>query len=90
LAAAVAAQGGFLTAEGVDVDVTSTARRSYWGAGTVGRAHFKLVEHVGVFAEVGAFVPLVERRFSTREPYRLVSQTAHVAPQAALGFTLSL
>lgn len=90
LAAAVAVQGAFLAAEGVDVDVKSSARRSYWAAGALGRAQLKLANHAGVFAEVGGFVPMVERRFSTREPYVLVGQTASVAPHAALGLALSL
>lgn len=90
LAAAVAMQGAFLSAEGVDVDVASSARRSYWGAGLEGRAQLEVVRHLGVFAEVGAFLPLVERRFSTLQPYELVGQTSRVAPHAALGFTVSL
>jgi len=90
LGAALAAEGAFLSAEGVEVDVKSSARRSYWAIGALGRARWQVVGHARIFAEFGGFVPLVQRRFSTREPYELVGQTASVAPHAALGFALSL
>jgi len=90
LAMALAAEGGFLTAEGVNVDVTSSARRSYWAGGLLGRVQSRVASHVYSFLELGVFAPVVERRFSTREPYDLVSRTARVAPHAALGFALSL
>jgi hypothetical protein len=90
LAAALAAEGAFLSAEGVDVDVKSSARRSYWAAGALGRAQYRVESHAFLFAEVASFVPLVERRFSTREPYELVSQTSRVALHAALGFAVGL
>lgn len=90
LAAALAAEGAFLTAEGVDVDVKSSARRSYWAGGALARVHLNLKAHVGMFVDLGGFVPLVERRFSTREPYELVGQTSSVAAHAALGFAVSL
>jgi hypothetical protein len=90
LAAALAAEGAFLTAEGVDVDVKSSARRSYWAGGALGRAHLKLASHLGMFVDLGGFIPLVERRFSTREPYELVGRTSSVALHAALGFAVRL
>lgn len=90
LAAALAGAGGFLTAEGVGVDVKSSARRSYWAGGALGRAQLQLEKHTSFFLEVGGFVAAVERRFSTREPYRLVGETSRVATHAALGLALSL
>lgn len=90
LAAALAAEGAFLTAEGVNVDVKSSARRSYWAGGALVRVHLNLTTHLGMFVDLGGFVPLVERRFSTREPYELVGQTSSVAAHAALGFAVSL
>jgi hypothetical protein len=90
VAAALAVEGAFLTAEGVDVDVTSSAKRSYWAAGALGRIQWEVAHHAWVFTELGGFGPLVERRFSTGEPYELASHTASVALHAALGFALSL
>jgi hypothetical protein len=90
LAVALAAEGAFLTAEGVDVDVKSSARRSYWAVGALGRVRLEVASQVCLFATVGGLVPLIERRFSTRVPYELVGQTSSVAPHAALGLALSL
>jgi hypothetical protein len=90
LAAALAAEGAFVTAEGVNVDVKSSARRSYWAAGALARMQWRVASHAGLFLELGGFVPVIERRFSTREPYELVGRTSGFAPQGALGFALSL
>ncbi len=90
VAALAVGEGGFLSAEGIDVDVRSSARRSYWAAGAMGRAQWQVSDHVGLFMELGGLVPVIERRFSTREPYVLVGRTASVAVHAALGLALGL
>ena len=90
LACALAVEGAFLSAEAVNVDVASSARRSYWAAGLLGRARWEATNRVVFFLEVGGFVPWVERRFSTREPYVVVGQTSSIAPRAALGLAMRL
>jgi hypothetical protein len=90
LAVGLAAQGGFLSAEGVGVDVPLSVRRSYWGAGVVARLQWEAADRVFLFVQPSAIAPLVERRFSVREPYALVTKTAVVAPEVAAGLALGL
>ncbi len=90
LTAGLAAQGGFVTAKGVGVDVALAVRRSYWSAGLLARLALDLAPSASVFVDAGGFVPLVERRFVTLAPQRLAGSTSTVAPQMGLGFALQL
>lgn len=90
LAVAFAAEAAFLAAQGVEVDIPSSVRRSYWAVGALGRLQWQAVDRGFLFLELGGFVPLVQRRFSTRDPVELAATTTVLAPQAALGVALGL
>jgi hypothetical protein len=88
LALAVCGEGGFVTADGLGVDVPMSARRSYWALGVLARLQWAVFEQ-GFFSLQGAgLVPLVERGFSTREPYERVATTTIIAPKMSVGFGL--
>lgn len=88
LAGALAAEGGFVAAEGVDVDVPASVRRSYWALGLLARLQWQMVDHGYLFMQGAGLIPLVERGFSTREPYERVATTAIVAPKLGVGIGL--
>lgn len=89
-AAAFAGQGAFITASGVGVDVSTSARRSEWSLGALSRLNVEAMPGGLVFLELGAFAPLFERRFSTLSPDKVVAETAPISPEFGLGFSLSL
>lgn len=88
LAAALGAEGAFVAAEGVDVDVAASIRRSYWAIGGLARLQWQIVDHGYLFVHGAGLVPLVERAFSTREPYERVGTTAVVALKVGVGIGL--
>lgn len=90
LSAGLAGRAGFLTAEGVQVDVPYSVRRSYVASGLTGRAELKLAPQLFVFVHLGGLVPLTTRRFSIREPEQVVAETTTVALEAAFGLALGL
>jgi hypothetical protein len=90
LSGALAARAGFLAAEGVNVDVSYSVRRSYAAAGVAARGQLELVPRFFGFVELGALAPLTARRFSINEPERVAAETARIAPEIALGLALGL
>lgn len=90
LAGTVATQGGFVAADGVSVDVSTSARRSYWAFGLLARLQLQATSRGFAYLALAGFVPLIERRFRTLEPERQVASTVKVAPEVALGFALTL
>lgn len=88
LAGALSVEGGFVSAEGVNVDVPVSVRRSYWAIGALARLQWQIIDHGYLFVQGAGAAPLVERRFSTREPYERVATTAKVAPKLGVGVAL--
>lgn len=90
LSAILAGRAGFLTAEGRNVDVPYSVRRSYVAGGLIGRAELELRPRLFAFVHLGGLVPFTTRRFSIREPERVVAQTTRIALDAAFGVALGL
>lgn len=65
------------------------ADRSLWGLGALGRYRVPLTPLVGVEIEAGLSLPLVERRFVTDRPERIVAKTPWISPFIGLGAALA-
>jgi hypothetical protein len=79
------AQGGSVTATGIEVDAPRTVSRSYWAVGGLLRADLELSREIAFELELGLGAPLVERRFVTRPTLESAGKTPVVAPLASLG-----
>jgi hypothetical protein len=63
--------------------------RSLWGVGALGRYRVPLTPAVSLEVEVGVTLPLVERRFVTEGPERIVAKTPWISPFVGLGAAVS-
>jgi hypothetical protein len=82
--------GGWLSATGIGIDHPDSAGRSWWSVGGLLRAGVHLGGGFTLELEVGAAVPLVERRFMITTPEHIAGSTPTVAPVVALGLSLAL
>jgi hypothetical protein len=63
--------------------------RSLWGLGALGRYRVPLTPGVSLEVEAGVTLPLVERRFVTVGPERIVAKTPWISPFLGLGAAVS-
>lgn len=77
---------GQLTAEGKNLSESASVTRSWWSAGGFWRASVYLDDESALELELGARLPLVERRFVTLPDRRSVAETPRLAPFAQVGF----
>ncbi|MFZ5896706.1 MAG: hypothetical protein ACOY0T_36960 [Myxococcota bacterium] len=65
------------------------ANRSFWGLGALGRARLPVTPLVGFELEAGFTLPLVERRFVTTRPQRIVAETPWISSFVGLAAVVS-
>jgi len=65
------------------------ADRSFWGLGALARLRAAITPLVGLEVEAGVSVPLVNRRFVTNHPERIVAETPWICPIVGLAAVLS-
>jgi hypothetical protein len=82
--------GGWMDATGRGISNPSSVGRTWWRAGALLRLGAYLGADFILELEAGATVPLVERRFRTSTPDRVVGGTPTIAPMVALGLSRSL
>jgi hypothetical protein len=77
--------GGWLEATGVGLTNPRSAGRSWWSVGALLRVAARLGWGFSLELEAGLSVPLIERRFITSTPERIVGETPTIAPMVGLG-----
>jgi hypothetical protein len=82
--------GGWLRATNDAVTNPRTAGRSWWAVGALARAAVRLGAGFSLEMELGFAVPLVERRFVTTTPERLVGETPTISTIVGLGLVRGL
>lgn len=82
--------GGWLEATNDAVTNPRSAGRSFWGVGALARAALRLGAGFSLEMELGFAVPLVERRFVTTTPERMVGETPTVSGIVGLGLVRGL
>ena len=82
--------GGWLTATGKNIDHPNTVGHSWWSVGALLRAGAHFGGGFALELEVGATVPLVERRFYLDTMDHPVGNTPTIAPVVALGLSRAL
>lgn len=80
---------GFLQVSDSSVTNPRTADRTLWGLGALGRARAAVSPAFGLELEAGFQVPLVERRFVTERPDRIVAETPAISPFVGLAAVIS-
>ena len=80
---------GFLHVSDSSVRNPRSADRTLWGLGALGRARAAISPVFGLELEGGVELPLVERRFITERPDRIVAETPWISPFVGLVAVIS-
>jgi hypothetical protein len=86
----VSGSGAQLRATGRDLPEASTATRSWWAVGALGRVAFSPWSGFSLEVEGGALLPLVERRFVVEPSGRSLGTTPSIAPFVTAGLAHAL
>jgi hypothetical protein len=82
--------GGWLSANGRNLQFPNSVTRSWWSAGALLRAGIRLGGYFSVELEAGATIPIADRTFTVDTPEETVGQTPTISPMVALGLSRSL
>ncbi|HET9933601.1 MAG TPA: hypothetical protein VFQ35_23005 [Polyangiaceae bacterium] len=80
---------GFLHVSNSSVVNSRAADRTLWGIGVLGRVRAAISPVLALELEGGFHVPLVERRFITERPERIVAETPWISPFVGLAAVVS-